>query len=230
MSKEKEIENHIRYIHSLDLLPHDHVEYLIHLKKCGFEPKVIYDIGSCVGHWEREAKKVWPNAKIILFDALGLLDFLYQEKFSDYDYHLGVLSSEDDKIVKFYQDPYNLGGNSYYREVGSHCFNTPDHLYVYKKTKKLDTLVKERSFPLPDLIKMDVQGSEKDILEGALETLKTCKHLIVEMQCVDFNEGAPKVDVTGPYIESLGFMCIGNKFSDNGPDADYGFINKNFIN
>jgi FkbM family methyltransferase len=222
--KEKEIENHIRYIHSLDLLPEDHVEYLVHLKNNGFEPKVIYDIGSCVGHWTREAEKIWPNAKIILFDALELLEFLYQEKFNNYDYHLGVLSSEDDKTVKFYQDPFNLGGNSYYKEIGSHYFNTPEHLFVYKKTKKLDTIVKEKSFPLPDLIKMDVQGAEKDIIKGALETIKNCKHLIVEMQIVDFNQGAPKAEETGPYIESLGYKCIGYRFSDNGPDADYGFM------
>lgn len=219
-----EIRANILNVHNIDMLPQNHIEYLVHLKNCGFEPKVIYDIGACVGHWEREARKIWPNARIILFDALEYLEFLYLEKFTDY--HIGVLSSKDNLIVKFYQDPFNLGGNSYYREIGS---DRPAVDFVLKSTKTLDTVVKERSFPMPDLIKMDVQGSEKDILEGATETLKNCKHLIVEMQCVEYNEGAPNANITGSYIESLGYTCIGYKFSDNGPDADYGFM-KNLQN
>ena len=81
------------------LIPTDHVNYLIKLKNDGFEPKVIYDIGSCVLHWTKIAKKLWPNAKIILFDAFQPAEFLY----SGYDYHIGVLSNVDNNIVKFYQ-------------------------------------------------------------------------------------------------------------------------------
>ena len=32
----------------LKTMPKDHVSYLKRLKESGFEPKVIYDIGSCV--------------------------------------------------------------------------------------------------------------------------------------------------------------------------------------
>jgi hypothetical protein len=37
-------------------------------------------------------------------------------------------------------------------------------------------------------------------------------------------EGAPLVGETLPFIESLGFKCVAPRFSDNGSDADYGFI------
>ena len=64
-----------------------------------------------------------------------------------------------------------------------------------------------------------------DILIGAKECLKTAKFLIVEMQHTNYNDDAPKVEVTKPFIESLGWTCIAEKFSDNGPDADYCFMN-----
>jgi len=54
-------------------------------------------------------------------------------------------------------------------------------------------------------------------------TVANARHLIVEMQHTEYNLGAPKVDTTLPFIESVGFRCVAPKFSDNGCDADYAF-------
>ena len=93
-----------------------------------------------------------------------------------------------------------------------------------RATRTLDSVVRERGFALPDLVKIDVQGAERDVIEGGRATLASARHLIVEMQCVEYNEGAPKVDTTLPFITGIGFECVAPKFSDNGPDADYGFV------
>lgn len=201
-------------------IPYPHVKYLQSLKEDGFEPKVIYDIGACVMHWTKEARKIWPDAKIIMFDAFQPAEFLFKE--SGLDYYVGVIGNEDDKIVKFYQNDLMPGGNSYYKENNDHVF--PEDKFIEQKMMTLDTIVKNMNFPLPDLIKIDVQGAERDIVEGATLCLKSAKHFVVEMQCVEYNRGAPKVFETLPYIESLGWKCVAHKFSDNGPDADYGFV------
>lgn len=72
--------------------------------------------------------------------------------------------------------------------------------------------------------KIDVQGAELDIIKGGLSTIKNAKHMIVEMQHTDYNAGAPKVDVTLPFIESLGFKCVARRFAAAEVDADYGFV------
>ena len=198
----------------------DHVKYLPKIKS---QPKVIYDIGSCVLHWTHEAKKVWPDAKYILFDAFEPAEFLYE----GYDYHIGVLS-DSEKTVEWWQNDFCPGGNSYYRETGRTEFFT-DEMKSTRVTKTLDQVVKERGFPPPDLIKIDVQGSEVDILKGATETLKTVKDLIVELQHTEYNQGAPQVQQSLPFIESLGFKCVAPMFAYNGPDADYHF-QKNITN
>ena len=59
-----------------------------------------------------------------------------------------------------------------------------------RKTSKLDTIIKERNYPLPDLIKIDTQGSELDILNGSSEALKNIKYLIVELQHIQYNKNA----------------------------------------
>ncbi len=82
-----------------------------------------------------------------------------------------------------------------------------------------------KQFPLPDLIKMDVQGAEMDVLQGASEVLKTVKHVILELQTVEYNKGAPLKDTVIEYMDSIGFDCKG-LFSNNGPDGDYHFVKR----
>ena len=95
--------------------------------------------------------------------------------------------------------------------------------YFDVETITLDEIVETYNY-FPDLVKIDVQGAENDLIHGGEETLASCKHLIVEMQKVNYNDGAPLVGETMPYIESLGFTCVAPLFCDNGPDGDYGFV------
>lgn len=219
------LQEHLMKLYSMNAIPEIHVKELISLKENGFNPKVIYDIGSCVLSWTSKAKVIWPDSKIILFDAFSPVEFMYE----GYDYHIGALSNSE-KMVKFYQNNNQPGGNSYFRETfygDKGVF--PENSFLWKKTRMLDSVVKENNWSLPDLVKIDVQGSEKDIIEGGENTIKNTKYLIVEMQSVEYNQGAPMVTETMPYIESLGFTCIKPKFCDNGPDADYLFINNSLI-
>ena len=214
--------------HLIDLrnnlpFPQDHINYLYKLKKNGFEPQVIYDIGCCVLHWTDIVKKLWPYAKIILFDALTSGEFLYK----DYDYFIGVLSNKNDMIVPFFQNDMHPGGNSYYREIGhpnsKNLYN--DSNCFLRKTHTLDSVVKNKNFPLPDLVKIDVQGCEKDIIEGGKKTISNTAHLIVELQHEEYNLNAPLAKQTVPFIEKIGFKCVAPLFCNNGPDGDYGFEN-----
>ena len=139
------------------------------------------------------------------------------------------MSNEDNKIVNFYQNNIYPTGNSYYKEIGcpisDQLFNSSTK--TSRITNKLDTVVSIKNFPPPDLVKIDVQGSERDIIMGGVNTIKKAKHLIVELQHTQYNENAPLANETIPTIENLGFKCIDPLFCNNGPDGDYSFININ---
>jgi FkbM family methyltransferase len=214
------LQEHLIRKSNWEKIPDKHIVYLYNLKKSGFEPKVIYDIGACVLHWTKVAKELWPNAEIILFDAYPNAEFLYK----DYRYHIGCLSDENDKIVKFYQNDYEPGGNSYYREIGyDNGKHFPEDRFTEMKTMTLDTVVEENGFPLPDFVKIDVQGAELDILNGGTNTIGNAKRLIVELQHTEYNEGAKLSNESLPIIESMGWRCCAPLFQNNGPDGDYGF-------
>ena len=212
---------HLRHLSERTLLPVSHINYMNNLKSHGFEPRVIYDIGACVLHWTTEAQKVWPRAKIIAFDAFDKAEFLYKER--NIPYHVGVLSNRNGAVVNWYENSSAPGGNSYYREVGCKTGDFfPIGSSVPKVTRTLDDVVAERGFPMPDFIKIDVQGAERDVLEGGSNTISHAKHMVVEMQHERYNDGAPMMKETLPWIESTGWKCT-MQLHNNGPDADYTF-------
>jgi FkbM family methyltransferase len=224
------IERRLRELHDQRLLPKDHIDYLYDLRDDGLRPKVIYDIGACVLHWTNEARQVWPAAEFIPFEAMKEVDFLYREA-GFKNFASGCLLSDTIEEIEFYENLEHPGGNSMYREneelspLASVLF--PDNKKVKRKTNTLDEIVKLNQLPLPDLIKMDIQGAELKALKGAVETLKSCNHLILELQHKDYNLGAPKSQEVIEYLESIGFVLHGGKMfcgSDKGVDGDYHFI------
>jgi FkbM family methyltransferase len=222
-----DIETRLRDLGSQRLIAQSHVNYLTKLKDQGFTPTVIYDIGACVLHWTNEAKRIWPQAEYVVFEAMGSAEFLYKEQ--GLKYHIGVLSNESGKEVEFYQNDWHPGGNSYYRENPE---VNPEAIKYFNDTHKrllktatLDAVVNLKRMPAPDLIKMDVQGAELDVLKGSEQTIKTAKHVILELQRVEYNKGAPLKDIVISYMDSIGFDCQG-EFSVNGPDGDYHFVRR----
>lgn len=209
------VEERLQKLHDMPLLPAPHVEYL---HSMNIAPKVIYDIGACVLHWTNRAKEVWPNAEYVLFEAMDEVKFLY-DKYGYTKYALGVVSDVDGKKVRFYQIPHHPGGNSYYKEQTD--FFQEEHA-VEKLSLTLDTLVTINQFPLPDLIKMDVQGAEMDILKGAQKCLAAAKDVILELQHVEYNTGAPNRETVIEYMNQLGFDLVKN-FTMTHVDGDYHF-------
>lgn len=217
------IEESLRDLSKSNMLPDSHLAYLYKLKnEFNVNPNVIYDIGSCVLHWYKPAKKVWPNSKIYAFEAMDTVEFLYKE--NNIEYCIGVFSDIEDKELIFYQNNEQPGGNSYYKEMSAFTdiyFNKDSERLV--NTKTIDKCVKEKNFQYPDLVKIDVQGCEIDILMGMQDTLKYCEHLIVQLQKVEYNKGAILIDQSIPIIESMGFELVTPLFSDNHVDGDYHF-------
>ena len=178
-------------------IPNKHITFLEKLSKEFYpENMIIYDIGSSVLHWTQNAKKIWINSDIYQFDAMTEMKLFYDEynkqNNTNYEYNVGVLCDEDYKRISFYQNDELSGGNSYYKEIGhrdSATIFTENHI-KHKIGMKLETVVKNKNIPMPDLIKIDVQGAELDILKGSMSIINKAKFLIVELQHTEYNQGS----------------------------------------
>jgi len=219
-------EARFRELYMQDLLPVSHREYLSKLKDEGYQPKVIYDIGACVLHWTKKIKEtVWNDSQFFCFEAMEETEFLYKE-FGVDGYYNGVLTDTDNKFVDFYKSIFSPGGNSYYLEnqeiSGGNYYGDGNKFSV--RGMSLDTIVHFNNFPLPNLIKMDVQGAELDIIKGATKCLQHADDLILELQDVDYNMGAPKSKEVIEYMRGIGYELVGTTpFCLGAFDADYHF-------
>ena len=220
----EEVYKNIAKVSNQDLLPIAHKNFLEYMKNHLYindEIKVIYDIGSCVLHWSRWATHFWPNAKLFCIDGFDALKEMYN--INKINYHLGVLSNKNNEVVNWWENNLLYGGNSIYKEINDQIFN--DNNKLSRVSRTLDSVVMEKGWPTPDLIKIDVQGAEMDILKGGLETIANCKYIIMELQEIEYNIGAPLAKQVIEFMRVNGWLLHTPKFSNNLYDADYFFIN-----
>jgi FkbM family methyltransferase len=198
-----------------------YLAYLRNVKK--FNPSVIYDIGASIGSYAKFNHILFPNSKIILFEA----DDFFIPRYKGEDYHIVCLGDEDNKEVTFFNETKNGGFPQAHSCYPSSVLNIDVSKVL--KTCKLDTIVKEKSLPKPDLIKINASGSELDIIKGGIEIIKEAKYLIVNLQNTMVYYGAPLAKDVGPYVESLGFEVEEMLDSYGNGMIDYIFKNKKYI-
>jgi FkbM family methyltransferase len=172
------------------------------------EIRVIYDVGAHTGTWARLARTVFPNSRIHAFEPLKRhCDVLEGERqaIGNLEIHKVALSHENSTRwmnVTEYSDSSSLleighlalkhyGTRKVGREMASTC--------------RLDDYVREHSLAPPDLIKIDVQGSELDVLTGARDCLMRSKAVLVEVSFVELYAGQSLFSDLVAFLADTGF-------------------------
>lgn len=110
--------DNIFHVFNQGLLPRDHVFFLnVLCNKFKINPQIIYDIGAATLHWQRRAKRLWPDSKIFCFNAFSPLQVLYEQQ--NLNYNVRCLSDVADLEVKFYQNDMLFGSNSIFEEINN---------------------------------------------------------------------------------------------------------------
>ena len=196
-----------------------------------FEPNSILDIGANVGQFYNEIKNIFPNSYYYLIEGSESCEVVL--KTLNVDYSICLLS-DTEKEVNFYirKNEPRCTGNSIYLENTS--FYDDDQIIIEKKqTKTLSNLLNNQTF---DLIKIDVQGSEIDIINGGLDVIKKAKGILMEISLVEYNQNAPTKEFVYDYMDKLGFTPIEHIGNINHPltyeliQQDILFLNKNYDN
>ena len=211
------VEAMLRRFVKTDKLNGEHLEYLMKLKRSGFAPRVIYDIGACTLKWTHAAKEVWPEAEIYVFEANGAMQFLYKSE--NLKNHIAVLSDRE-KMVSFYCNERRPVGSSYYREKSKAY---PDDVFKTVTTSVLDSVVTQNEWPLPDLIHVDTCGSEKDILHGASACMMHAQYVLCNLQKIPVNEGSPGVEQVIQFVCGQNYTIDTPNYSNNGTFTYYSF-------
>ena len=97
---------------------------------------------------------------------------------------------------------------------------------VEVQANKLDTILKNTNFEKPYLLKLDVDGAELQILEGAQETLKDCSTIYIEAHPRDYLERCNAIEKYGFKL----FDIVDFRYYDNElAQFDLFFIKKDLL-
>jgi FkbM family methyltransferase len=192
------------------------VKYLLFLRRIGFKPRVIYDVGAYNTSFANLIKEIFPDTRVILFEACK--DNC--EKMVGYEYYNCCLGNKNEE-VDFYE--VNDKTKSYYKPK---TYDSEHHRITRVTVQRLDDVIMKYGLPYPDLVRIDCCGAEKDIIGGCMSTLQLAKYLIVNMQNEDVFLGGPQAIETGPLIKSLGYVVKDVLDLYGTPLIDYVFENK----
>ncbi|TCD01899.1 FkbM family methyltransferase [Erythrobacteraceae bacterium CFH 75059] len=164
----------------------------------GYSPKSIIDVGAHEGEWTRLAKRVFPEAKVLMCEAseqkAANLESICRE-LPNTTYSIAPLASEGGKEVTFY-----LMDNA--SSIMPENSNIPRE-EVRLTTKTLDDVASEMDGPI--FLKIDVQGAELEVLKGGTETLRKCDVIQLEVAVLEYNRGAPDMRTVLETMHRLGF-------------------------
>ena len=163
--------------------------HFIHLHRWreeGFRPEVIYDIGSNEGIWSEMCQHVLEPKACYLFEPQ--LEFearaMARQPKAGARWEMLPVALGDREEIEVLHVTQNSAASSLLRPLDATAASVREIQEVSQNKVSvipLDTLVKTRGLPLPDLVKIDVQGFEGRVLAGAEATLRHAKRIVVEV-------------------------------------------------
>jgi len=157
-------------------------EYINNLEK----GSIFYDLGANLGWFAIYAASIGLKTYAFEVDDNNFLGLEANSKQFDFpDLHLfnvGIADTKRSVILRKYDN--DIGSHRKTLELDD--FAASDRVISYNHTKlidvdSLDNIIQEKSLPLPDHLKVDIDGSEHAFLIGSPKTLAYAKSLVIEL-------------------------------------------------
>jgi FkbM family methyltransferase len=173
------------------------------LRMQGYTPKTMLDVGANVGMFAWSFAQVYPQCKTTMVEPnpyceedLAKLPF---------ERHMVAASNENGEAELFLTTAWlKSTGSSLYRENSEHF---RDEVVVRQPVPKarLDDLLAGRQF---DFVKIDTQGAELDVLQGAREVIGKADYVMIEISLADYNPGAGRAEEIIAALAEMGFVTM----------------------
>jgi FkbM family methyltransferase len=175
------------------------------LKKYFSNDKIYcLDIGANTGQFFHKFKDIFPEAVIHMIEANPHCERHLKKLSSSYEI-IGL--SNKDGILNFYtttRKPRSKGA-SFYPEHTYKNLDQKDILILSVPVTKLDNHFFNNQF---NLVKIDVQGSELDIIEGGTNFFRDIDFLLIEVSLTEYNTGAPLAKEVIKKLEEMQFYIV----------------------
>lgn len=162
----------------------------------GFDPKCIIDAGASTGLWSDGMCRVFPEARFHLFEPAADIEEIYRDpiresvsRHENFTLHKKALGAKSGSIQLYKGGGKDNPWGSTTLDMGDVAnFEAVEEVPVVR----LGDLIKSGEIPQPDLVKIDVQGSELEILKGVGKFIKDVDFLVLETWlCRGYGKATP---------------------------------------
>jgi len=176
-------------------------DVLRHLKSMGVNPKTVFDIGVADG--TEDLYQAFPKSHFVLVEPLKEFEPYMLSMTEKYDLEYVVAAASDTEGSLAINVHPDLCGTSLMKEVEGKPVDGEERTVP---TIRLDQFSTGKGLSGPFLIKIDVQGAELKVLDGATEILGQTEAIILEVSLFGFFVGGPQfIDVVN-YMQQRGFV------------------------
>jgi FkbM family methyltransferase len=188
--------------------------YLITARMRNYIPKAdtIIDVGANMGQFALAAHVYYPSARIIAFEPHSeAFDELRKKtaKVPNITLHKLALG-EKSGMMRFYANDYTLASSAL--EIHPNQIklfpNTSRTHEIVVTASTLDEVFSGEHIDHPVILKLDVQGFEKRILQGGGQFLKQIDYLLFEASFVPMYHEEPLFSELHEFVSSLGFNLL----------------------
>ncbi len=165
--------------------------------------RTVIDVGASDGRWSLGAMKLIPASAYLMIEAAHFhFDALNRLKNSNPKIQVfPVAASNREQKVFFYHDENNpLGGGASGDSTSKHKFEVQGN--------SIDNIMAAAMSGPPYLLKIDAQGHEVEILEGAKKTLEQTELIFIEMYTIG-EAGRLTFDEITRILDKLNFKPAG---------------------
>jgi FkbM family methyltransferase len=177
-------------------------ESLRHLSRLGYCPSVIIDVGTASG--TDDLVNVYPDSRYLWIEPLQEFETdlkRLQSKYSG-DYLIGACGRTEGRVTMNVHP--SLTGSSILHEAdGEEADGVPREVPMLR----LDDLAEKYGIKANVLLKVDVQGAELEVLEGAQDLLPACEIIILEVSFFKFLKTNPEFCDVINYMKEKGFVA-----------------------
>lgn len=164
----------------------------------GFSPRIVFDIGASNGAWTELAAPLWPEAHFHCFEPLEQRRAAMEEMKQRYPgrithHALGVGDADGELSLGVTEDLWA----SSFAYKGASAQTAP--------VRTLDSLLQEGAIAPPQLVKIDVQGFERRVIEGGRRTLEACDFVLMECAFYPFCADMQRLDQSIAFMAEAGF-------------------------
>ncbi|BAV07192.1 methyltransferase, FkbM family [Filimonas lacunae] len=176
--------------------------------------KSIVDIGSNEGQFLEKARILFPEATIHAFEPLpGAFQKLQSNFSTDKNirfYNLGLGDTKGQ--LEFHQNEYTPSSSFLSMEATHHAnFDyAVDTQKITVDIDLLDNVLGNGQLSQPLLVKIDVQGFEDKVINGATRVLAQASMVICELSFTRLYQNQPLFDDVYKKLTSMGFLYAGN--------------------